>query len=145
MSGITIKQISVNDGEYQQVWQLREDVLRKPIGLSLANEDLGRDKEDQILVALKDNHVIGCLMLRTLPGRQMQLRQMAVAHNAQGAGIGRALVLEAEKTARHHGMASIVLHARQVALGFYEKLGYRAYGDVFTEVGMPHFMMEKAL
>jgi len=39
----------------------------------------------------------------------------------------------------------MVMHARKTALGFYEKLGYNVVGDEFTEVTIPHFVMEKNL
>ena len=41
------------------------------------------------------------------------------------------------------GVTFFVLHARQNAAGFYEKSGYRAVGDLFTEVGRPHLRMER--
>jgi predicted GNAT family N-acyltransferase len=39
----------------------------------------------------------------------------------------------------------IILHARETARGFYEKLRYEAEGDSFTEVGLPHLFMGKKL
>jgi predicted GNAT family N-acyltransferase len=37
------------------------------------------------------------------------------------------------------------MHARKDAIGFYEKQGYKISGDEFTEVTIPHFVMEKKL
>lgn len=39
----------------------------------------------------------------------------------------------------------MVLHARDVAKGFYRSMQYRVVGDEFTEVGIPHYHMEKEL
>ena len=39
----------------------------------------------------------------------------------------------------------IVVAAQLRAVGFYERLGYRAYGDEFEEAGIPHTMMKKQL
>jgi predicted GNAT family N-acyltransferase len=39
----------------------------------------------------------------------------------------------------------MVMHARDTALGFYEKFGYSSRGDVFIEVNLPHHVMEKEL
>ena len=144
MQGIAIKEITINSPEYQQVWQLREDVLRKPIGLSLKDEDLSSDAEDRILIAMYDDHVIGCVMLKDA-GSNLKLRQMAVANAWQGKSTGRQLVQAAEKVAKENGYKKIVLHARQVAVGFYQKLGYEITSDLFTEVGIPHYVMEKAM
>ena len=46
---------------------------------------------------------------------------------------------------RGGGYEEIVLHARETALGFYQKLGYETEGDSFTEVGLPHSAMRKKL
>jgi predicted GNAT family N-acyltransferase len=37
------------------------------------------------------------------------------------------------------------MHARDTAIGFYEKLGYKVKGDGFIEVNVPHHVMEKEL
>ena len=39
----------------------------------------------------------------------------------------------------------MTLHARQVAVPFYERLGYSIVGEPFEEVSIPHFKMEKGL
>jgi predicted GNAT family N-acyltransferase len=37
------------------------------------------------------------------------------------------------------------MHARKNAVGFYEKMGYQVTGDEFTELTIPHYIMEKQL
>lgn len=141
---INITRINSTSPLYQPVWELREEILRKPIGLSLKNEDLSRDHDDVILVAQDGDKVVGCLMLAH-KGDDLQMRQMAVYNEWQGKGIGRLLVQDAETYAAESGYDKIVLHARKVALGFYLNLGYTTYGDEFSEVGIPHYMMEKTI
>jgi ribosomal protein S18 acetylase RimI-like enzyme len=75
----------------------------------------------------------------------VRLRQMAVLNNLQGKGIGRALMTFAENLARDRGYRKLSMHARKNAIGFYEKMGYRVASDEFTEVTIPHFVMEKRL
>ncbi len=70
---------------------------------------------------------------------------MAVYGEWQGKGIGGMLVIAAEKFSTQKGYGKMILHARKVALEFYKRLGYEAYGSEFTEVGIPHYMMEKKL
>jgi predicted GNAT family N-acyltransferase len=38
-----------------------------------------------------------------------------------------------------------MMHARDSAIGFYEKFGYKVTGAPFTEVNLPHRLMEKQL
>jgi GNAT superfamily N-acetyltransferase len=70
---------------------------------------------------------------------------MAVPNNMQGKGIGRALMIFAENIARDLGYRKLCMHARKTAVGFYQKLGYSITGDEFTEVTIPHYIMEKTL
>ena len=70
---------------------------------------------------------------------------MAVSATRQKQGLGRELITRVEAVLVKRGYARIVLHARDVAMGFYEKSGYRFTSDEFLEVGIPHYRMEKAL
>lgn len=116
-----------------------------PLGLSLKNEDLSRDNTNEIFIARHNGKVIGCVFLQPLAGTEAQLRAMAVYPEWQGKGVGALLVKALEEYAAANGYNKIVLHARKVALGFYKSLGYIQYGNEFTEVGIPHYMMEKVL
>ena len=89
--------------------------------------------------------LVACLVLKPLDEHCIKMRQLAVRESSQGKGFGRELVNYAHSFARERGYAEIVLHARETARGFYEKLGYEAEGDSFTEVGLPHLAMRKKL
>ncbi len=142
--GIVISRININDKIYSQVYDLRENMLRKPIGLSLKNEDLRGDASNMIFAAEKEGKVIGCVMLYPIADEEkIKLRQMAVSEEWQGKGIGRMLVEAAEAYAKQQGYSTIILHARTVSEGFYKNLGYYTTSSEFTEVGIPHVVMEK--
>ncbi|MFJ3819752.1 GNAT family N-acetyltransferase [Streptomyces nodosus] len=73
------------------------------------------------------------------------LGRLAVTWEARGLGIGAALVRAIEDAARDQGLSAVDLHAQTHALGFYERLGYRAYGPEFPDAGIPHRSMRRAL
>jgi predicted GNAT family N-acyltransferase len=131
--------------EYQQMLRLRMDLLRAPLGLSFDEEDLEQEKKDWLVAAFEDQEITGCCVLTSLDEQRMRLRQMAVPKNLQAKGIGRSLIQFAEALARDHGYRLMILHARKTAMGFYAKMGYIATGSEFTEVGIPHYAMEKKL
>jgi predicted GNAT family N-acyltransferase len=131
--------------EYQQMVQLRNDVLRKPLGLAFDKEELEQEKEDVLMGAFEDERMLGCCMMTRMDASTIKLRQMAVPRNMQGKGVGRALMIFAENIARDLGYKRLCMHARTTAVGFYQKLGYRTKGDEFTEVTIPHYVMEKEL
>jgi N-acetylglutamate synthase-like GNAT family acetyltransferase len=131
--------------EYQQMVQLRNDILRKPLGLGFDKEELEQEKEDILIGAFEDERILGCCMMSKVDAATLRLRQMAVPNNMQGKGVGRALMIFAENIARDLGYRRLCMHARSTAVGFYQKLGYRTAGNEFTEVTIPHYVMEKDL
>ncbi|MER5848385.1 GNAT family N-acetyltransferase [Streptomyces sp. NPDC002012] len=73
------------------------------------------------------------------------LGRLAVTKEARGLGVGVALVRAIEDAARELGLAAVDLHAQTRALGFYERLGYVAYGPEFPDAGIAHRAMRRAL
>ncbi|MEU2555586.1 MULTISPECIES: GNAT family N-acetyltransferase [unclassified Streptomyces] len=73
------------------------------------------------------------------------LGRLAVARQARGLGVGAALVRAVEEAARARGLAAVDLHAQTHALGFYERLGYEAYGPEFPDAGIAHRAMRRVL
>ncbi|WP_086826007.1 GNAT family N-acetyltransferase [Streptomyces sp. NRRL B-24572] len=73
------------------------------------------------------------------------LGRLAVSKAARGLGVGAALVRAIEDAARKRGLSAVDLHAQTHALGFYERLGYEAYGPEFPDADMPHRAMRRAL
>ena len=137
--------IEHGSGEYEQTVALRDEVLRKPLGLSYDPVELAGEKESFHLALREGNELVACLVLKPLDERCIKMRQLAVRQNAQGKGFGRELVNYAESFLKGRGYEEIVLHARETAREFYEKLGYEAYGDSFVEVGLPHLFMREKL
>ena len=73
------------------------------------------------------------------------LGRLAVTGRARGLGVGAALVRAIEDAARGLGLAAVDLHAQTHALGFYERLGYVAYGPEFPDAGISHRAMRRTL
>ena len=142
---MALKIIDHGSKEYLQMVQLRMDILRKPLGLTFQPEELEKEKDEILIAAFEDEKMLGCCMLVRTDNNTVRLRQMAVLNNLQGKGIGRALMQFAENIARDLGYKKITMHARATAVGFYERLGYSVRGDMFEEVTIPHYEMEKSL
>ena len=142
---MALKIIDHGSREYQQMVQLRNDILRKPLKLTLTPEELEKEKEEILIGAFEEEKMLGCCMLIIVDPSTVRLRQMAVLNNLQGKGIGRAITQFAENIARDRGFKKIIMHARKSAAGFYEKLGYQICSSEFEEVTLPHYEMEKKL
>lgn len=142
---MALKQIDHGSKEYQQMVKLRNDILRQPLGLSFTPEDLAKEKEDILIGAFDDDQMLACCVLSKIENNCLRLRQMAVQNNLQGRGIGASMLNFAEILARDKGYKKLIMHSRETAVGFYEKLGYKIVGDKFMEVTIPHYVMEKTL
>ncbi|MGZ5221815.1 MAG: GNAT family N-acetyltransferase [Chitinophagaceae bacterium] len=142
---MALKIIDHGSAEYQQMIKLRDIVLRKPLGLSFTPEDLEKEKDNMLIGAFEEDRMLGCCMLVEEQPGIVRLRQMAVLNDLQGKGIGRALMNFAENLARDRGYRIIRMHARNNAVGFYEKVGYKVKGNQFIEITIPHYVMEKDL
>jgi GNAT superfamily N-acetyltransferase len=140
-----IRQIDYGSADYSQMIQLRNEILRKPLNLTFAKEDLEKEKNDILIAAFEEERMLGCCLLTKIDEERVRLRQMAVEKTLQGKGIGASMMNYAENVARDHGYKTLLMHARKTAIGFYEKLGYVVTGNEFTEVSIPHFVMEKKL
>ena len=160
MTGPRLAWIAADDARMQDVHALRHEVLFAPFGLPRDDswDDAGADRLH--LVAMHDARdgaepgdesaaeLVGYLSLLLEAEGMGHVRQVSVREDRQGAGIGRALMAEAEAEARRRGLAAVWLHARITAEAFYHRLGYVTTSDgTFPSgrTGMPHVRMEKRL
>ncbi len=132
--------------EYDEMVRLRYDVLRAPLGLSFTPEQLEKEYSDTLIGAYDNRNVLsGCLILTHLNEDVLKMRQVAVAFDNQGQGVGKELVIASENYARAKNFKKMELNARDMAIPFYLKLGYEIIGDEFEEVGIKHRKMIKNL
>ena len=142
---MALKIIDYGTEEYRQMLALRDAILRKPLGLHFDSDELENEKKNLHIAAFEDDQMLGCCMLVQENDETVRLRQMAVMNDLQGKGIGRALMQFAENLAPDRGYKKISMHARKNPAGFYEKMGYKKVGEEFTEITIPHYVMEKEL
>jgi predicted GNAT family N-acyltransferase len=145
MENIDIQVVEFNSPIQLKSVELRYKVLREPLGLVYTPEQLADEKDVAHIVALKQDEVVGVLLLKVAGAKVLKMRQVAVATDCQHSGIGKLLVFFAEQYAKNNGFQLIELHARDTAKDFYLKLNYKVEGNVFMEVGIPHYKMKKVL
>ncbi len=139
-----IRVVDYGSPAYADIVSLRFEVLRKPLNLQFTAEQLALEKDYFHLGLYKNNMLVACLML-VFEGRKMKMKQVAVLPSEQGKGYGAKLVLAAEAFAKDMNCSLMYCHARDTAVPFYQKLQYQKVGDMFEEVTIPHFQMEKNL
>ncbi len=70
-----------------------------------------------------------------------KIGRVAVLPQYRGTGIGGAMIGHLVDLARTLGLTQVHLNSQSSAIGFYERLGFRAEGPEFEEVGIPHRRM----
>jgi len=71
------------------------------------------------------------------------LGRIAVLPEYRGTGVGAEIVRNLAAKVFEKGVNEVHLHAQIQAQGFYEKLGFVAYGAIYEEAGIPHVSMRK--
>jgi predicted GNAT family N-acyltransferase len=74
-----------------------------------------------------------------------KIGRVAVLPQYRGTGTGVALMRRLLEIAAERGFSEVYLNAQTSAAGFYERLGFRAEGPEFDEVGIPHQRMRRAV
>ncbi|GAB3876809.1 hypothetical protein GCM10028824_35270 [Hymenobacter segetis] len=152
MNSATAIQPPHTPAEWAAYYALRYAVLRQPWQQPPGSERVPADDEPGTIHALLLAETTGppaalaVGMLQPTSDEQGQIRFMAVAPEAAGQGLGQRVVAYLEAQARVVGLREIVLHSREKAVGFYEKLGYAVVEPSHLLFGeIPHFLMRKQL
>lgn len=105
----------------------------------------GLDDSALHLLATQDGQPIGSARI-LLDGETGKIGRVCVLPQARGTGLGAALIRAALDVLRvQPGITRAKLGAQTHALGFYEKLGFTAYGLVYDDAGIPHRDMTRDL
>ena len=132
--------------EFKSYFNLRYRILRAPWGEPEGSEV--DDIEDQCFHIMVTNGetVLGVGRLQYNTENEAQIRYMAVEKEYEANGIGRMLVNALEQQARNKNMSTFILDAREPAVGFYQKLGYKIEKKsyvLFSEI--QHYRMTKQI
>jgi predicted N-acetyltransferase YhbS len=142
---IEFREIDVGSPLYEAEVRLRVLVLRAPTGREHTLADRANDRRGRHFVALSDGDVIGCVGFYPQTDGAMLLRHLAVGPSLHRRGIGRALLVVAERALHRDGARRIGAEARLDAMRFYEACGFEAEGPAYEKHGVKHQRMFKAL
>ncbi len=144
MTTLNFKIINHTSPEYKAAVKLREEILRKPLGLTFLSEELEAEKEHIQIAGFQGDEVISTAVLIT-EGKDYKMQRVVVKQGLQDSGIGSKMMKFCEDYARKQGIGSIYCHARDSAVNFYLKNNWVAEGDYFDEDTIPHLKMRKIL
>ena len=115
-------------------------VEEQKIAVELEQDEL--DATAIHLLAREDGRPMGAARIVVSDGTG-KIGRVCVLRDARGTGLGVALINHALDILREMpDVTRAALGAQVDAQGFYERLGFVPYGDVFDDAGIDHRMME---
>ncbi|MGB1860431.1 MAG: GNAT family N-acetyltransferase [Arenicellales bacterium] len=121
---------------------IRHTVFVEEQGVPVELELDGEDASARHAAAISDDgRLVGT-------GRMLasgKIGRMAVSQSMRRQGIGRALLDALVAEAKRLKLEEVSLGAQLPAVAFYERAGFKAYGDIFLDAGIDHKMMRLVL
>lgn len=107
----------------------------------------GLDKKAIHLIVIKDNKIIACARILP-PGIYkkdvVSFGRIAVAAKFRRQGIGKKIMTKIlTYIKKHYPKIPIEFSAQLYLKEFYEDFGFRSYGKVYDEAGIPHIAMRR--
>ena len=132
-----------------ETWQqagayyVRIQGMAKQHGITLRREFDEYDTPDtKYIVLTDDDFPVATCRFYMLDGSSAMIGRVVVLPEYRGKGLGTKALTEAENWLRELGIEKAVVESRDVAVGFYEKLGYTVtdgsviHGDTFACIKM---------
>ena len=142
MTNITFKVIKYGGDEHLESIALRKEILYEASGISPVDY---MEEDTHIQIAGFNNGSLIATCSLVPEEENCRMRYVAIKADIQGSGVGSKMLKFFEEEARNTGFKSIYCHARDTAINFYNKNGYKAEGEMFEQVTIPHIKMRKVL
>jgi len=133
-----------NAAEWEAYYDLRYRVMREPLGKERGSERNEGDATGIHFALYESGKLLAIARLDEVDPQTCQVRFVAVESDQQGKGIGKLIMGAVEERGKADGYEKLILHARNYALPFYEKLGYTLIGPSYKLFDvLQHYEMEK--
>jgi len=140
MSDLVLLPVPVFSTLCNAAFALRREVFVWEQKVPEEEEHDGDDLTATHFAAILDGEVVGTLRLIEKP-EHIKIGRVAVRQHYRGRGIAKKLIAHAMDHARRLGHERFYLTAQSDKLGFYQNLGFVAFGPEFSDGGMPHRAM----
>lgn len=124
--------------DHDTCFALRHEVFVMEQGVPLAEERDALDAQATHLLVTDAGQPVGAARILFLRDTA-KIGRVCVLKPARGTGLGADLIEAAVAIARNTpGITKAKLGAQTHALGFYEKLGFQAFGPIYDDAGIDH-------
>ena len=108
MENIDIEIVEFNSLLQKKSIELRNKILREPLGMAFTAEELANEKNQIHIVASIRDIVIGVVILKILCDTTLKMRQVAVDFDLQNTGIGKKMIQFSEEYAKENNFNKII-------------------------------------
>ncbi len=138
---------ATNTWQQAGAYYVRIQAMAKAHHITLRQEfDAHDTPETKYIVLLDQDFPVATCRLYEIDESSMTIGRVVVLPEYRHQGLGTLVVTEAEKWIRELGYKKVILESRDVAVGFYEKLGYQAdFSRVIHGENFRCIYMEKLL
>jgi predicted GNAT family N-acyltransferase len=144
MDNVFFQIIDHGSDDYSLAVKLREDVLRKSIGMRFSKEELEEEKKHIQIVGKLNDEIVSTAVLAPEKDK-VKMQRVAVSEKVRNQNIGSEMTKFCEGIALNLKAKEMYVHARDKAVNFYKKNNYVAEGEFFEEDNTPHLKMIKSL
>ncbi len=128
--------------QLERYYYFRWQHLRQPLSFPQGSEQDDLEEQAQHCMALFNNHIIGVGRVHQDAVESAQIRYMAVDPEWRARGVGRAILAQLIRYAHAAGVKYCWCNARDEAIIFYRRCGFKDAGAVTTDLNIPHTRME---
>lgn len=127
--------------DFSDAAAIREEVFCREQGYDPSMEFDDEDQTAWHLVLLYDHQPAACGRVLEAGDGVFHLGRIAVKKELRRHHLGAALVQEMMRFSKQRGASRFELGAQCQARGFYESLGFQAYGECYPDGHIPHIKM----
>jgi predicted GNAT family N-acyltransferase len=141
-----VVKVAEDPTQYAATLRIRQQVFVEEQGVPATLEVDGYEGLSTHFIAYVNDEPVGCgrFRLKTEAETFLKFERIATLPEMRGKGVGAAVMsaMEHEAAVRHPGVPWI-MHAQTSAATFYDRLGWRRVGPLFSEAGIWHIAMRK--
>ncbi len=128
--------IPTSEQDFDDYFTFRWKMLREPWKYPLGSE---KDEYEQVsqhrMIRNPDGDVIAVGRVHMNSAEEAQVRYVAVDKTSQNKGLARMLVSSLESVTRSEGAERIVTNSTQLAIGFFQSMGFEIQSEAPNELG----------
>lgn len=131
----------LNENNINLAFDIRTKVFIEEQGIDKDVEIDGTDKDAKNMILIVNNKPIGTSRLIVIENK-MYIGRVAVLKEYRKKGYATHMINFLLNEAKNLGYNEVFIHAQTYVKNFYEKIGFKKFGDEFLEANIPHIHMK---